>query len=367
MSGRLPLTLALIALSAFAATLPGYGHGARVQWLHLAFAVGAMPLIFAAMLYFIPVLTRGVTAEARTRAIPLLGLTGGLLIVTSFSGAGPPLWTAVIPVMLAAGWLLWWSIKRTRCALDRPHPGLHWYQAALICLLIGLIAIVAAVIRPEYWQPLRRLHLHLNLLGFIGMTAIGTLQVLLPTTAGFADRNAAIRLRHGVVPAFVGTLLIALGAAFNMWLSWIGLCCWAIPLSQWLIDLMRRPPSILFSAVATPLTMASIGWCALLAVGAAQPFGVVTADQALQAFFPLFLLPLVTGATAYLLPVWRAPTDPAGHLSGRARLMTGSLARCGLFAAAGILILADAQWGMPLAAVGLVIYLLQVGLWLKDG
>ncbi len=359
------MALALVALAAFAAVMLSYGQGLRAQWLHLAFAVGAMPLIFAAMLYFVPVLTRGVTAETATRAIPLLGLAAGLLVVASFSGAGLPVWVAIIPAMIAAGWLLWWSIQRARRALGRPHPGLYWYQAALICLLIGLAAIMIAAIRPEYWLPLRRLHLHLNLLGFIGMTAIGTLQVLLPTAAGFADVDAAKRLHGGVVFAFIGTLLIASGAAIQHWLSWIGMLCWAVPLLQWLIGTLRCSSANLFSAAGTPLTIAAIGWIVLLVIGTAQSLDLISADRLLQAFFPLFLLPLVTGATAYLLPVWRAPTVPAGHAPGRAMLARGASLRSVMFVVSGILIIAGVTWGILLAAAGLLIYLAQIGLWLK--
>ena len=60
---------------------------------------------------------------------------------------------------------------------------------------------------------LRLLHLHLNTLGFIGLTAIGTLQVLMPTILAGPDGEASARLRDDLLPAVGGVFLVALGAA----------------------------------------------------------------------------------------------------------------------------------------------------------
>lgn len=78
----------------------------------------------------------------------------------------------------------------------------------------------------HYWpaerQALRLLHLHLNTLGFIGLTAIGTLQVLLPTILSGPDTDAATRLRRDLPVAVAGVLLVGLGAAFCLPLSVVG-------------------------------------------------------------------------------------------------------------------------------------------------
>jgi hypothetical protein len=83
---------------------------------------------------------------------------------------------------------------------------------------------------PAQYQVFKRLHL--NLFGFIGLTAISTLQVLLPTAAGHPDPQIANLLRTGLSYALAGTGLIAIGAAWLPLLCWLGLVLWLIPLAQ---------------------------------------------------------------------------------------------------------------------------------------
>jgi hypothetical protein len=49
------------------------------------------------------------------------------------------------------------------------------------------VAIFAGLLWPAGYGALRLVHLHLNTLGFIGLTAIGTLHVLMPTVLGKPD------------------------------------------------------------------------------------------------------------------------------------------------------------------------------------
>jgi hypothetical protein len=42
----------------------------------------------------------------------------------------------------------------------------------------------------NYWQALRLFHMHLNTLGLVGLAALGTLPVLMPTALGKPDPEA---------------------------------------------------------------------------------------------------------------------------------------------------------------------------------
>ena len=75
------------------------------------------------------------------------------------------------------------------------HHGLDWYLAALSFLLLALLAIILMPLLPDQRNALRLFHLHANLLGFVGLATLGTLQVLLPTCMGKPDPGAALRLR----------------------------------------------------------------------------------------------------------------------------------------------------------------------------
>ncbi|MBV5331848.1 aldehyde dehydrogenase family protein, partial [bacterium] len=82
--------------------------------------------------------------------------------------------------------------------------------------LAALIAVPAMTVWPEAHRELRLLHLHFNTLGFLGLTAIGTLQVLLPTALGKPDAGATSRLRTGLWPTVGAVLAIGLGASFSL-------------------------------------------------------------------------------------------------------------------------------------------------------
>ncbi|HSD97190.1 MAG TPA: hypothetical protein VLB06_08610, partial [Sulfuricaulis sp.] len=160
--------LATVAVSAFLAAmvLRHYLPQGEPSFVHLIMAIGIMPLIMGAMIYFTPVLTHSRTAGWLVLMVPPLALIAGTLASTGL------LWRRdLLPIpaglaMVAASALLVWMWYRVRIMLGRPHPGLNWYRWALACLLLGLIAILVAMFWPEYWMALRRFHLHINLLGF---------------------------------------------------------------------------------------------------------------------------------------------------------------------------------------------------------
>ena len=157
-----------------------------------------MPLIFGAMSHFIPVLTRTRIATSGLLGIPVVALAGGALAVAALSLPGL-FWgryAGALLALAAAGALLVWSRRRRAGMLGRPHPCLAWYDAALVCLVLALLAILASAIWPQQTIALHRLHLHLNTLGFVGLTAVSTLAVLLPTVAGRPDPQVGPRLRR---------------------------------------------------------------------------------------------------------------------------------------------------------------------------
>lgn len=344
---RLLPTLAVSSLVAFAAAVGASAAGLPRQFAaHLAFAVGAMPLIFAAMGHFVPVLTRSGEAPPMVRAVPLLALAGGLGVVVSFvlPGAwlrGPSL--AAVPALVAAAAMIAWSRLRGRGGLGRPHAGLWWYPAACLCLFLALLAVPAMEIWPGARAALRLFHLHLNTLGFIGLTAIGTLQVLLPTAAGRPDPQAAPRLRRDLAPALAGVLLMAGGAAWGglpgHGIAGLGLLCWLVPLvrlgtawfAQFPGEILRR------DGAAPSLASALAGLLALSLLGGLHGLGVINGVDAIPAWFLAFLLPLVSGAVSQLLPVWRRPgRQGAWHAEVRRRLQRHGGIRGPAFVLAGL-------------------------------
>src|SRR5512145_2484179 len=61
----------------------------RAAHVHLAFALGVMPLIMGAMTHFIPVLTRTRAAPRAVESYAALAWSGGLLVAAYFAFALP--------------------------------------------------------------------------------------------------------------------------------------------------------------------------------------------------------------------------------------------------------------------------------------
>jgi hypothetical protein len=362
----LPL-LALLALVGIAGTLaaPLVADAPVPARVHLTFAIGIAPLILAALGYFVPVLTRSAPAPSGVLAAPFAALAAGILVVAYFAApeAWPLAYSAAALIELAAvGAVLAWMLGRVRASIGTPHPCIRWYVAATACLAAALVAILAMPYASEHYVALKRLHLHLNLLGFVGLTAVGTLQVLVPTAAGAADPRAAARLDADLKWALAGTLLIAAGAAWLPLVAAAGLFLWlslAIRLGR---DWLTLYPKRLLAWHGAPPSLAAAlaGFTLVLLLGALHGGGTLDPRDAVAAFILAFLLPLVTGALTHLLPVWLRPgPQTAWHEQVRTALGRYAGVRACLFVAGGTLAGFGLGAGSVVAAVGLALFVVQ--------
>lgn len=346
------LVLAAILGMVGAWLLPYVTELHRAAHVHLAFALGVMPLIMGAMTHFVPVLTHTRAAARAIEGYAALAWVGGALIVAFFIFSMPEIFRSVAALLgLAASiGLLAWQLMRGKEALGGAHPGVRWYLAALLCLAASLLAVLAMSVWPQQMLALKRLHLHLNLLGFVGLTAVGTLQVLLPTAAGHPDPQVTHRLRADLPAALGGTVLIAAGAAWLPLLSWLGLLLWLIPLGRLLRAWLARYRNQIFCRHgAVPLlAVALAGFIITLLAGGIHGAGRVDSVGAAHAFVFAFLFPLVSGAAGQLLPLWLKPGQQTEwHARARRRLTYASGTRAALFLVAGALALAGfsaASW-----------------------
>jgi hypothetical protein len=333
--------------------------------VHLAFAAGVMPLIMGAMMHFVPVLTRGRAPEAALHALPLAGLAAGLMAAgaLSFPWFGAGLHWAAGLALAAMVVLAVWMVRRARGALGAPHPSLHWYLAAVLTLVLALLAVFAMDAAAGERLALRLFHLHLNTLGFIGLTAIGTLQVLLPTVAGQPDRQAGVRLKRDLVFAVGGVLALAVGAAWAAPLAYVGLALYLVPVvrlgTAWAVLYWREIGQR--HGAAPSLSLALFGLAALLFLGTGHGRGYLNGNDAIFGFVLAFLLPLVTGAASHLLPLWLKP-GPQGEWHARARTQLARLGglRALAFVVAGILYAFGGHQAGWLAAAALALFIGQM-------
>lgn len=365
------MMLALLAVSALlslgaAIALPLVADVHGATHVHLAFAMGMMPLMLGAMTHFVPVLTRTRGVGRGIGGLPLVAWVGGALIVAFFAFNLP--WPyrnlAAVTALGTCAVLAAWQFGRIRAALGGVHPGVRWYLAALACLGLSLLAVLAMSVWPAHFLAFKRLHLHLNLFGFVGLTAIGTLRVLLPTAAERPDPDAAARLRADLLLAAGGALLIALGAAWWPVLSWPGLLLWLIPALRLAGGWLGRYRAEIFAwHGAVPLLAAAVaGFVAALAAGGLHGMGWASAGGAGHLFVFAFLFPLVSGAAGQLLPLWLRPgRQTPWHAAARRRLTRGGGIRALLLCAGGGVALAGVPWGTGLALAGLLPFALAAG------
>ncbi|WP_371322440.1 hypothetical protein VX159_08385 [Dechloromonas sp. ZY10] len=368
------LSVAGFTLFFFATSLVLALSGRLPPWLaaHLAFAAGVVPLILAAMIHFVPVLTRSGDPAAVIRRLPFLAQAVGLLVLPALLGMLPHSLLALIATVDAvlAAILLRWVWLRAHRSLGTPHPGWRWYAGALVCLMLAMLAVIGLVLAPESTRPLRLAHLHLNTLGLVGLAALGTLPVLLPTALGQPDPEAARWLQRMRWPMFAGVALVAGGTMLSP-LGGLGrifaasgaaalmIVCILLA-AQWL----RRfgMPLLAGDGVALPLFAALFGFVCSLLLGVAHGFGLMPGQATLLLWLPAFLLPLVSGALSQLLPVWRWP----GPALPCRRQMRATLAWLGqiravLWLTAGALFAAEeVLTGSLLLLVGLASWVLNL-------
>lgn len=355
-------SLSLLALIA-SATLALSGWGSPLAVAHLAFAVGIVPLIFAAMMHFVPVLTRTGDIGPRMACLPTVAQIVGLIAVSGMQDWLPygMVYFAAICDLFAAGILLNWIAYRVRATLGSPHPGWRWYGVAIGCLILALGSILLIPFWPSYWHALRVFHMHLNTLGMVGLAALGTLPVLLPTALGKPDPEAAGWLRRRLWLVASGALLIATGAviawpfaapgAALLLVATLGLA------GQWIRRFGIR--SLLRDGAAASLLCAVLGLLVALVAGLLHGAGMLPTRPSLLAWGAGFLLPLVTGALSQLLPVWRwpGPATPE-RLTMRHKLAATGAFRGSLFVGAAIAMLFGWQMlggGMVMAGLALFV------------
>jgi len=331
----------------------------------LVFAVAIVPLIFAAISHFVPVLTRSRSAGRTLLLAPLLLQLTGLLVFLAFIGEAPEraLHAAAGSTLLLTLVFTGWLTLRARETIGRPHPGWRWYLLAMVFLATAMLLVPAMSWWPDLRPALRLLHLHLNTLGFIGLSALGTLQVLLPTVLRDPDASAAERLRSQLPLAAGGVLAVAVGAAFWLPLALAGaLMLLAVTLRTGLSWLQRyRWRTLLLDGTAAALFAALSGFLLVISFGAAHALGVLDGRDAVPAFVVIFLLPLVSGALSQLLPVWYRPgkRTPARDRMQNA-LREGGVLRSLLLMVGGVLLLLGISDGLWLAAVAMLSFVITL-------
>jgi nitrite reductase (NO-forming) len=259
-------------------------------------------------------------SQNRTRQMTIISLINLGIVGVLFSISQHVHWLLIVSATLIAGVIAYYL--RGITSLIKPSLNkrfkevIAFYQLAALMILLGITLGVVDAYKSDtdIWQPRITLaHLHANLLGWVGLTIVGTLVTLWPTVLRTQMHEKAItRAKLGLKFMIVGILGSIVGSLFNqpsvlamsvaMYLvgSVITLAPAALLLRRRLPD--RSSSWMLFSGVIG-LALLLTGEVVLVLTFQA-PEKILTAIEAhLLLIFTLWLLPILLGALTYLLPV----------------------------------------------------------------
>ncbi|GAA3791272.1 multicopper oxidase domain-containing protein [Streptomyces phyllanthi] len=254
-----------------------------------------------------------------------------------------PVLTAVSAALLvvAAAAHLVMLLRLGRGALGgRLKPIVSYYRAATAALiagaLLGWMLATGGAGGPDRYAGLRLAHVHVTLLGWIGLPVLGTLFMLWPTVLGVRMKDRTTKVSRWVLWLTGSGLLVTVAALAlgRRWPAAAGLTLYAAGVALAVNLLVRtvrgnRPVS---AAAAWMLAAAT---CWLLIAVAADLAWLVTrplaaAQTGIDALLPVLLIGFVAqiliGALTYLLPVVLS-SGPKDRAAVRAVLERGWLTR----------------------------------------
>lgn len=218
-------------------------------------------------------------------------------------------------VIGAASWQAAHLTRRLSAALPgRFHGCVRYYVAAAFCLIAGAgIGGLLATSPPTPWPDrLLAAHIALNLLGWIGLTLVGTLVTFWPTLLRTRMSPQAEAGAARCLPLFVGSLTVVVAGALigHFLTALIGLIAYTCTLLLWgrslLFPLRARPPREFAPwSVAGALVwlVVVLVWTAVLLATEAGRDRLAAGHGTLVAVAVTgFAAQLLVGALSYLIP-----------------------------------------------------------------
>lgn len=244
-----------------------------------------------------------------------IGIVGVLVSVSKHAHV-----ILILSALLMAGVIAYYLRGITgliKGSLNKKFKGVvAFYQLAALMILVGMtLGVIDAFKSDEdLWQARITLaHLHANLLGWVGLTIIGTLVTLWPTVlrTQMHDRaivNAKLGLKFlvsGIVGSLVGSLInqpsiLALSITIYLAGSILTLAPAAMLLRRRLPD--RSSSWMLFMGVVGLAVLLSSEFILVLELKKPEKI-LASIEGHLLLIFTLWLLPILLGALTYLLPV----------------------------------------------------------------
>src|SRR5574341_404900 len=324
LAGFLWLSIAaLLGVASFLGTMRGIPLPPVLRLVHVhgALVGGVAQIILGAMLAFISPLL--LTGRDRPESHPLLftAINGGAIGVVAGFGLRDYRLVGVAGIIVLLAFLSVLSdlAHQSRRSLVSPPLNLWFYGIALVALFGGLAlgeALAFRVLPHSFHGQGRLAHIHLNLLGFVTMTIVGTMHNLFPTILDrrlHSPRLARLTfwlLPGGILVLVTGFLLsrvavqIAAGALLAAGVSLYGYNI----LRTWLAAGRPRTAASDHLLMATFFLMTATVTGILVASNAlGDPPVVAFGTLHLMAYTHLafvgFILQTIVGALSHLLPI----------------------------------------------------------------
>lgn len=247
----------------------------------------------------------------------LLHNLGAVAVITgALTSTWPVLVAGAASVATAVVWHGCALVSSLRGALPGRFAGtVRFYVAAACFLPIGatLGALLGRGLADPWHTRTLVAHVFVNVLGWAGLTVVGTLVTLWPTMLRTRIADGAERAAARALPVLVGSVLVAAGAAYAgvLPLTALGIAGYVgglVVAGPALVRPLRRKPPESFASWSV---LAGVGW--LVGCLAALAIGIGTASSWTEAgtrfgwLVPFvavgFAAQVLVGALSYLIPV----------------------------------------------------------------
>lgn len=289
------------------------------RWLmiHLLVLGAAGHAILVWSRYFADTLLRIPATPRREQSARLALFNVGVLVVTM--GVPSRIWPLTVAgaalVIAAVVWHVWALVGGLGPTKSRFASTLHFYLAAGSLLPVG--AVLGVWLARDLSDPLdtrvRIAHVGVNLLGWIGLTVLGTLVTLWPTMLRTRIVEGAEVWSRRALPALLGGITLVLLASWTdrPWVVAVGLVTYlggVAMLAVFFVLTARVKPPREFPTWSVGAGVAwlvgGLSWALVLIARTPSWHGISDALDAVTPYLAAgFIAQVLLGALSYLVPV----------------------------------------------------------------
>ncbi|WIX98047.1 multicopper oxidase domain-containing protein [Amycolatopsis mongoliensis] len=238
-------------------------------------------------------LALGLTALNLFVVTTIVGVTIDITALAGVGGTGVAAIAAVHTVHL---------LRLRKASLPGRFGYLIGFYAAASAALVAVAVLGAglAIGAADWYARLWAAHVHLALLGWIGLSVLGTLFTLWPTTTGTRITAGGLKAARRALPTLTAGLLLAVGGMLtaNVWVTVAGLACYA---AGTVLVIVPLRPAGRISGPAAWMLAAATGWVAIAVLLDATRLVLAGSVDALPEIVGTVMPVLAVGFTAQVL------------------------------------------------------------------